>query len=399
MRQRHFILVLFSLASFLVVVLQCTQVKKKDSRGPAYAGSSTCKSCHEDVSTAIVHNAHFNTSRFIAGTEATDSLGLPQASFVFTEKTKLGVEKRSGDLFQVAYIDGREVKAEKTDFAFGAGLSAYTFAYWYGNQLFQMPLNYHTREQQWVNSPGFPEEQIYFGRPIITRCLECHSSYVKNTLVQTNDLNLKEEFVKGSLIAGIDCERCHGPAMKHVEFHREHPQVKEATHMAVYRSLPLSRRIDMCAVCHSGISLQVLTSTFSFKPGDTLKSLPQYSTYAGQEPDVHGNQKQLLEASPCFKIGKAECVSCHDIHEAKKQSLEVYTQKCRSCHQNTVQDHQDQNQALLKQQCIDCHMPMLASTKIGFQVSNSKKKIPYQVRTHRIAVYEDVIKDSPPKIK
>ena len=395
MGQRQFVLLSFILASIVIVIVQCTQIeKRKDSRGPAYAGSSTCKSCHQGTSEAFIHNIHFNTSRFLDGHNATDNLGLPTGEFVFNEKTRVGIEKRDGGLFQIGYINGTAAKAERTDFVFGAGSSAYTFAYWYGNKLMQLPLNYLTKEQQWVNSPGFPEEQIYFGRPVIARCLECHSSYVDKKLVQNNHLNLEEEFVKGSLIAGIDCERCHGPAAKHVEFHISNPEVKEAKEMVAYRSLPLARRVDMCGVCHAGAELQTLTSTFAFKPGDTLRSLPQYSAFTGKEPDVHGNQKQLLEASACFKIGKAECISCHDVHATKKPDFTIYSQKCISCHQDMEHvEIKGTARSLLANNCIDCHMPVKASHAIGFQVSNSKNKIPYNVRTHRIAVYEDVLKN------
>ena len=395
MGQRRLVLLLFLLSSLVVVIVQCTQtkVKEADNRGPGYAGSATCVSCHKAVGDSYAHNAHFKTSRALNGATATDSLGLPEGEFVFNENTKVGLEKRNGSFYQVAYINGKEVKAEKTDFVFGSGHSAYTFAFWYNNQLMQMPLNYLTQEHQWVNSPGYPEEQIYFGRPIIARCLECHSSSVDKKLIQTADLKIEEQFVKGSLIAGIDCERCHGPAVQHVEFHQNNPEVKEAKHMVNYKSLPLSRRIDLCGVCHSGVELQTLTSTFTFKPGDTLKSLPQYTSYTGQEPDVHGYQKQLLEASPCFKIGKAECISCHDVHGEQKVSLQIYSKQCISCHQDAPHPKlAEKERALMANNCIDCHMPKKASGNIGFQVSNSKDKIPYSVRTHRIAIYKELVK-------
>jgi predicted CXXCH cytochrome family protein len=398
MGKRRFLFVIFILVAFVVVIVQCTEIKKKDPRGEAYAGSSTCIKCHKDLSNSYVHNAHFKTSRSLPANASTDSLGLPVSNFVFTKNTRLGIEKRKGGLFQVAYINGKEVKAERTDFVFGAGRSAYTFAYWYGNKMMQMPLNYLPPEHQWVNSPGFPTEQIYFGRPIISRCMECHSSYVDKKVTQTSSLSIEEEFLKSSVIAGIDCERCHGPAAKHVEFHEENPLVKKAYDMVNYRALPLKRRIDMCGVCHSGIQLQILTSSFAFKPGDTLKSLPQFSTYNGGEPDVHGNQKQLLEASPCYKVGKAECVSCHDVHGTTKMTALIYSEKCISCHKTV--DHKTLNtkeKALLTQNCIDCHMPVKESHAIGFQVSNSKEKIPYRVRTHRIGIYESLVKNNSKK--
>lgn len=400
MRRRPLVLILFILSAVLIVIVQCTQIQSKDVRGEAYAGSATCVKCHQDISSNYAHNAHFKTSKDLttdSGTAAhgryLDSLNLPGDEFVFNPGTRVGIEKRNGSLYQVAYVNGKEVKAERTDIIFGSGHRAYTFGFWYGNQMMQMPLNYLTKEHQWVNSPGFPDDQIYFGRPVISRCLECHSSYIEKQPRPADQLNVEEQFVKGSMIAGIDCERCHGPAADHVSFHLDNPEEKRPSHMIKYKDLPLSRRVDMCGLCHSGTQVQANGSKFGFEPGDTLLSIPQYNTYNGGELDVHGNQMQLLKESPCFIIGKADCISCHDIHEKQPASLAIYANKCMSCHQaDSHPKLPGKEGALLKQNCIDCHMPQQNSTAIGFQKSNSKEKIPYQVRTHRIAVYKDLVR-------
>lgn len=393
MNRRRLFLIFCILAIFVFAMVQCTQVKSKsnDSRGSAYAGSSTCVSCHKNLTESAVHNSHFNASKMI--TSAADSLHIPDGEFVFNEQTKVQVKNRADGLYQSALINGVDKKTEHTDMIFGAGKSAYTFAFWYGKQLMQMPLNYLTKEHQWVNSPGFPDNQIYFGRPVISRCLECHSSFADKKLVQGANFSITEEYVKNSIIAGIDCERCHGPAAQHVTFHQENPTVKKANFMVSYKKLTLSRRIDACGVCHSGTGIQTVSSTFNFKPGDTLKTLPEYSAYRGEDPDVHGKQKQLLEASMCYKIGKAECITCHNIHDDKKMSVAIYSAKCMSCHQQVKHETlKDKDIAILAKNCIDCHMPVKESHAIGFQRSNSKEKIPYKLRTHRIAIYNDLIK-------
>ena len=393
MAQRRFFFIFLILAVFVFAIVQCTEVERKDSRGPAYAGSSTCMKCHKDLAESYTHNAHFSASRMLSKPNSADSLHLPDGEFLFSENTKVGVKNLKDGLYQSAIVNGKDMKTEHTDMVFGAGISAYTFAFWFGDKLMQMPLNYLTKEHQWVNSPGFPTDQIYFGRPIVSRCLECHSSFADKKLVKSDNFGVEEEFIKGSLIAGIDCERCHGPAAQHVEFHEENPLVKKANYMVSYKSLALTRRIDMCGVCHSGTGIQTLTSTFSFKPGDTLKTLPQYNVYRGEDPDVHGKQKQLLEASMCYKVGKAECITCHDVHDNTKISVEIYSNKCVSCHKDVAHKTvPEKNKAVLAKNCIDCHMPVKESHAIGFQMSNSKEKIPYKLRTHRIAIYESLVK-------
>lgn len=384
------ILLLLFTALILVVVAECTQTSKAgDVRGPLYAGSAACMQCHKSMGENYAHNAHFNTSQWTPKPSSTDSLKLPAGEFVFTPKTKVGVERRDSGLYQIAYVDGIDRKAERTDMAFGSGKKAYTFGFWYNDVLMQMPLNYLTREHQWVNSPGFPTDQIYFGRPITNRCLECHASFAQKKPQTT--IGMEEEFIKGSIIAGIDCERCHGPAAQHVAYHQDHPEEKTSAHLVSFKQLSRAQRVSFCGSCHSGAGLQTANSIFYFLPGDTIKTLPDYSTYLGKDPDVHGKQNQLLEASQCFISSQMDCQTCHSMHESKPQTLAMYSQKCMSCHEEVKHVSLDKKQmAIAQSNCIDCHMPVKTSMDIGFQISNSKKKIPYDLRTHKIAVYRDV---------
>lgn len=372
----------------MIAIVQCTEQATGDVRGKQYASRESCIQCHKNIAEHYLHEAHFNASKELYTSQATDRMKLQEGTYVFNENTKVGIERRTDGLYQVAYINGKNMKEERTDIVFGAGKSAYTFAFWYGNQLMQMPLNYLVAEHEWVNSPGFPSEQIYFGRAIITRCLECHSSFVQSKVITSANFQQQEEYVKNTLIAGIDCQRCHGPAAQHVQFHQENPDEKEAKYMARYQALSRSQKVDMCGVCHSGTNLKMLNSTFFFKPGDTINHLPEYSSYTGEDPDVHGKQKQLLTASKCYQLSNLDCGSCHKLHGAEEPSLAVYSQACIQCHQQVEHPSLSQQAMLLaKDNCIDCHMPVRVSKDIGFQRSASKEKVPYKQRTHRIAIY------------
>ncbi|GAA4798121.1 hypothetical protein GCM10023231_28480 [Olivibacter ginsenosidimutans] len=388
MNRRRLILFLFLLSGIVIIVMQCTERPPTDVRGTAYAAQETCLQCHGEIANQYVHNAHFRTSSVVSSAKMADSLGLNEGMYVFNSHTKVGIEKKADGIHQIAYINGENKKEEHADLAFGAGITAYTLAYWYDQKLMQLPLNYLTQRKEWVNSPGFPSDQIYFGRAIVTKCLECHSSFVEARKIPTKDLSMEETFVKNSLIVGIDCQRCHGPGAEHVTFHQEHPAVKEAKYMASYHQLSQAQKVDMCGVCHSGSNVQLLDPAFFFKPGDTLRNLPEYTTYTGEDPDVHGKQKQLLQASKCYQLSNLDCSSCHRLHDRVEPSLAVYSQTCQKCHEKVKHPSMDQKALLAaKDNCIDCHMPVKSSKAIGFQRSGSKEMIPYQQRTHRIAVY------------
>src|SRR5690606_34482470 len=141
-----------------------------------------------------------------------------------------------------------------------------------------------------------------FNRLIVSRCFECHSSYIEKQPLKSKSLKTVDEFKKESLILGIDCERCHGPAAKHADFHLNNPSQKDAHYITAVRGLSRQQKLDMCAVCHSGNQQKLQKSTFSFLPGDVLSDFyyPDFSRPDISDFDVHGNQYQLLTASQCF---------------------------------------------------------------------------------------------------
>jgi hypothetical protein len=46
----------------------------------------------------------------------------------------------------------------------------------------------------------------------------------------------------------------------------------------------------------------------------------------------------------------------------------------------------------LENNCIDCHMPVQASQAITFHLSGQKEKSAYRLRTHRIGIYDSLLK-------
>lgn len=256
-------------------------------------------------------------------------------------------------------------------------------------------MSYFSALHSWTNSPGYDTERIDFTRPIVRRCMECHSSYI-NELPNPNLslTNRAVEFDKSSLIYGIDCERCHGPAANHVNFHTQFPEVKKAKYITTYNALTRQQKLDACAVCHSGNKDVFIRSAFVFKQGDTLAKFKEHN-FAQQNTnpatlDVHGNQNGLLSSSKCFVMSNMNCNTCHNVHKKESGNLVLYSQRCMSCH--TTANHNvckllPKLGDVIKKNCIDCHMPVKPSNMIQVEANGSKLKVPYLVRTHRIAIY------------
>ena len=159
--------------------------------------------------------------------------------------------------------------AIRKDIVIGSGVMGQSFLNWRQNRLFQMPVTYFTAAAQWSNSPGFPEGKVMTDRPITSRCLECHVTYAEGSGGDTLE---PVNFSRDKIIYGVSCEKCHGPAAKHVEYQTGNPAVKTAKYVINPAKLSRQQQLDVCAVCHAG-KMQKIKPSFQFVPG---KNLPDY---------------------------------------------------------------------------------------------------------------------------
>ena len=399
MKNKRILLLTLIFAIPLVVIFsQCLTSKsdKPDPRGDTFAGSATCIKCHKDVYNNYVHTAHFTSSRPATIHNINGNFNNNANTFVFDKDLKVVMEKRDSGLYQVTYFKGKQTRAERFDIVFG-GVKAETYLYWKGNELFQLPMSYFSGLSSWTNSPGYDFNHADYGRMIGTRCFECHSSYIKELPSQNQNIIRTIEFDKSSVMLGIDCERCHGPAASHVDFHLANPEEKKAKYITTYASLTRLQKMDMCAVCHSGNKSRMTRSVFDFKPGNALANFKETEIFHrpldSAKMDVHGNQAQLLASSKCYIMSKMDCATCHNVHVNDRQSQVLYSARCMKCH--TESNHNFCKMAptlgtIIKTNCIDCHMPAKPSNVISVETSGKGTAIPYLVRNHHIAVYNDV---------
>ena len=384
------------LAILSIAYLQFTaKGKPADPRGNGYAGSKTCAKCHSNLYNSYLHTAHYIAS--LPATENTVHGSFAPGLNVFqvNKAQKVVMEKRGAGLFQTYYLNGKAKQSHRFDVVFG-GVKGESYLYWQGNELYQLPLSYFNSQHRWSTSPGYNFAFLDYpvARSIGKQCLECHASYINNLRGKSQDLNGSEQFDKNTLVYSVDCERCHGPAAQHVDYHTQNPQVTQAHFITSYNSLTRVQKMDMCAVCHSGRPTVMLRSSFEFLPGDNFSKfkLPELVRKIDTAHlDVHGNQLQLLQSSKCFINSKMTCTSCHDVHQNTRGNDVIYTAKCLNCHNapnHTWCKMADKlTPAALKANCISCHMPALATKVISVQVSDKAPAIQFFVHTHHIAVY------------
>lgn len=236
--------------------------------------------------------------------------------------------ERKGDAFyQTAYDHGRR-QSERFDLVLGSGRRGQSYLYWKGGLLYELPVSYVALTGGWINSPGYPDGEVHFERVVPPRCLECHAT---------------EGGRPGQFVAGITCEKCHGPGEPHAAVRNP-------------ARLDRDRQVARCATCHSGL-------------GD------------GTEADVHGNQVGLLQRSRCYQNSTGmSCSTCHNVHSVERDPAALST-RCAACHAAGLCKHSAE-----RDNCIDCHMPIQNSKVITFQ--NAGSLVAQTYRTHRIAIYD-----------
>ena len=382
------------LAMFFSVFFLLKNDSQEDPRGQAYAGAAKCAKCHSDIYNSYLHTAHYIAS--IPGATNTIHGSFAKGINVINVSAlkKIVMEKTDSGMFQSYYLKGKFEERHRFDMVLG-GVKGETYLYWKGNGLNQLPVSYYTKQNKWSISPGYAPGLVDFNRKITMRCLECHASYIGDQADKPTGLNGDEQFDKSSLVYSVDCERCHGPGAQHVYFQTNNPGVKTAKFITSYSSLPRARRIDMCAVCHSGNQSQMIRSTFFFRPGDVFASFKLQDFYHPvtdtNHLDVHGNQVQLLQSSKCFIYSKMDCATCHDTHQNQRANISLFTQKCLGCHSavnhNYCKMANKLNGQLIRSNCIQCHMPSLATKAIISPNMDSTFTANIFIHSHHIAVY------------
>jgi Cytochrome c554 and c-prime len=400
-KYRFYVLTLFTMLLCVTIFTKCINntnnksVLLKNSNYEKFAGSDKCISCHKSIYDTHLHTAHFLTSTIANEKSIKGSFDSAKNTFVYNNGSLMRMEKRGDGFYQAAYINGVEKKSQRFDMVIGSGTKGQSYATWQNNKLLQLPLTYFTNTSSWCNSPGYPNK-IAFNRPITSRCMECHATFVQKI---TEDAKGNEDFDRDRIILGVDCEKCHGPAEKHVQFQTAHPKETKAQFIINPASFSRQQNLDLCALCHGG-RLQKTKPSFEFTAGDRLSDYFFLdTTYKdANNIDVHGNQYGLMAASKCFKMSNTlTCNTCHNTHENEKGNITLFSQRCISCHNN---EHPEGlvcklskiTGTAIKTNCIDCHMPKQPSMAIAVLLQGATGPLPALIRSHYIKVYPDETK-------
>ena len=159
------------------------------------------------------------------------------------------------------------------------------------------------------------------------RCFGCHAT----NATQRRQLTLDK------MTPGVQCERCHGPAQKHVAgMTRGDP---EPAKMRDLSKLSTEQVFDFCGQCH--------------------RTWEDVAAQGRLDITDIRFQPYRLTTSKCYDADdpRISCLACHDPHyEVDSKSID-YDSKCRACHGGGKRGARVCKAA--KNRCATCHMPKI----------------------------------------
>ena len=350
-----------------------------------FAGDAACATCHQKEFQEYLTSPHHLDSALAAPGTVLGNF-IPGRNVLRTKDPDLIFAMIHADdgywqsSVNITHPDKLTGIAERFDIVIGSGRRGQTSLFWKGDQLFELPVTWWAYTHKWINSPGYPDGEVHFDRPIIPRCLECHTTWFEA-------LDPPNHYERDNMILGIGCEKCHGPGREHVERETSpNPPAPGSPEEAIVNPARLSRdrQMDLCALCHAGLG-DSIQPPLSYRPGDVLAD---YLKITPPPPDVrvdvHGNQVNALKRSKCYTSGNLTCSTCHDVHQ-KQEDVDSFSVHCLQCHQIQACGRFHAMGDAIRTKCVECHMPEGESQRLNSHTGG--QLLQAELRVHRIAIY------------
>jgi len=356
------------------------------SRRAEFAGSESCRPCHQSHYDDYIRTSHYHTSSLPEEGLVKGHFAGERGTFQVRPGYRMELKMEAGKYRQHIHAEGYNPFYQDVDVVIGAGVYAQAFAGWESNRLVRLQAHYLTPADHWTLNPGTDAEVARMF--ISNRCMECHATYFEPdpaapdfTRTHRSTRHNRENFM-----VKMHCEKCHGPAQAHVDYFKQPRAGVDFKQLIVNPAhLDRERQLDVCGLCHSGVG-ELLAPSFTYQPGDDLD---QFIRFDGEELDVaglHSNNIHLLKKSRCFQGSPTmSCSTCHDSHRAQRGDLKAFSQSCLKCHQPRDCPQEATLGHRLAENCIDCHMPKQPDDRFAYLIDG--KSYRFELRTHWIKPY------------
>ena len=244
--------------------------------------------------------------------------------------------ERKGDQ-SIYSVSGREQTfSTPIAWAFGLGAAGQTYVYERDGSFYQTRVSYYKEINGLDLTIGAanktPGNTVDAAGQLMDRdekvaCFGCHAT----NATRGKDLTLE------TMLPGIQCERCHGPAENHLKgIERGDPKLAEMKNL---KSLSTEEISNFCGQCH--------------------RTWEQIASGGKMGINDVRFQPYRLTNSKCYytEDARISCIACHVPHREADKVDRHYDAKCQACHGGGKREAVACKVAT--QNCVGCHMPKL----------------------------------------
>ncbi len=344
--------------------------KRAETAGGTYAGSSSCRECHEAFYQKWAPSHHGKAMQPVTQAFVSESLTPMEAAL------EVGGRRYRAD------VERREVVEEGADGA----VARYALAHALGGKnvfyfltplakgkLQVLPLAYHVDDRRWYDTTGsmlrhFVEagdQALDWRDPMLTfntACFGCHVSQLAKNYDFASD-----SYRTTWREPGISCESCHGPAEEHNRLCRalKPGEAPKTLGLRSWRDFSPDQVNSACAPCHA----KMYPLTAEYVPGETY--FDHFDLVCLEDRDFSADGRDLGEnytytlwlMNPCAQKGRLDCVHCHTSSGRYRFSPAVTNDvnaACSGCHEDKARRltaHSRHPAQGAPGRCISCHMP------------------------------------------
>jgi len=354
-------------ALLVALALLAPKARAEETQLVRYAGSSSCRECHERFYQLWSTSMHGLAMQPYT-TEFAKARLTPQKHAIVINRREYRADIERG---VVAESDANGSKRYRIEHVLGGKNVFYFLTPLDKGRLQTLPVAYDLNSKEWFDTAasgvrhfprgersqavGWKDSAYTFN----TACYGCHVSQLS-----TNYDPKTDAYHTTWTEPGINCETCHGSAVEHNRMARAAPKGEPLADLRIIRTKTMTprQRNDLCASCHAKGS----PLTLSFPPGERLYDHFDLATL--EDPDYYPDGRDLGEnytftswsLSPCVKSGKLDCLHCHTSSGRYRFGQDKFNDACVPCHQDKVNDpraHTRHLPAGPAGRCIACHMP------------------------------------------
>ncbi|MFA6148125.1 MAG: tetratricopeptide repeat protein [bacterium] len=342
---------------------------------PGYAGSPSCRECHEKFYTLWSTSMHGLAMQPYTPDFAKARLTRHQGDVVVGD-LKYRADPDKGVVIETGPEGKKTYPMEQV---LGGKNVCYFLTLLPKGRLQTLPLAYDLDKKEWFDTaasgirhyPGGETGQAIGWREwpytFNTACYSCHVSRLS-----TNYDPKTDEYRTIWSEPGINCEACHGPADEHNKIARATPKGKPLTELRIIRTKTMTReqRNDLCSGCHAKAS----PLTLEYKPGERF--FDHFDLVTLEDPDYYPDGRDIGEnytltswrMSPCAGSGRIDCMHCHTSSGRYRFKNEKWNDACVPCHADKVgspAEHTHHPAESVGSRCISCHMPMTSFARMN----------------------------------